>query len=152
AKLFGICLRILESRSEAEEALQEAYVNVWQKAAAYDPSRSSPITWLAALARNRAIDRLRARGSRRSEAMGDEAFEVPDPSALAPEVIEASQDRARLNNCIGELDTTHAEAVRAAFFRGLTYGDLAERQGVPLGTMKSWIRRSLIRLKECLQR
>jgi RNA polymerase sigma-70 factor (ECF subfamily) len=151
-KLFGICLRILDNRSEAEEALQEAYVNVWRKAEAFDPARSSPITWLAALARNKAIDRLRARGSRPAEALGVEALALPDPAASAPERIEASEERRQLSRCIDELETNQARAIRTAFFRGATYAELAEQERVPLGTLKSWIRRGLLRLRECLER
>jgi RNA polymerase sigma-70 factor (ECF subfamily) len=152
AKLFGICLRILNNRSEAEEALQEAYVNVWRKAEAFDPARSSPITWLAALARNKAIDRLRARGSRPAEALGVEALALPDPAASAPERIEASEERRQLSRCIDELETNQARAIRTAFFRGATYAELAAEERVPLGTLKSWIRRGLLRLRECLER
>jgi RNA polymerase sigma-70 factor (ECF subfamily) len=152
AKLFGICLRILGNRNEAEEALQEAYINVWQKASGFDPARSSPITWLAALARNKAIDRLRARGSRPSEPLGDDALAVADPAASAPDRIETAEEGQLLARCIGELEERQAAPIRQAFFGGATYAELATREGVPLGTMKSWVRRGLLRLKECLQR
>ena len=152
AKLFGICIRILGNRGEAEEALQEVYINVWQKAAAFDPARSSPITWLAALARNRSIDRLRSLGARPAEPIGADAFEVQDPAALASEVLESSDEARRLSGCIGELEAKQAGAIREAFFGGVTYKELAERRSVPLGTMKSWVRRGLARLKECLER
>ncbi|MBA3677200.1 MAG: sigma-70 family RNA polymerase sigma factor [Sphingosinicella sp.] len=152
AKLFGICLRILKNRSEAEEAMQEAYVNVWQKAGSFDPARSSPITWLAALARNRSIDRLRSLGARPADPMGAEALEVPDPGVPVSDVLELSDEAQRLSGCIGELEVKQAGVIREAFFGGATYGELATRQSVPLGTMKSWVRRGLIKLKECLER
>ena len=98
AKLFGVCLRILKDRSEAEDVLQDVYVTVWRKAATFDPGRASPITWMVAIARNRAID------------------------------------------------------IRAAFLDGATYEELAARLNVPLGTMKSWIRRGLLKLRACLER
>ena len=152
AKLFGICLRILSDRSEAEEVLQEAYVNVWRKAGAFDPERSSPITWLAALARNKAIDRLRSRRAGPVDGLSDEAYEVPDPGASALDTIEAGQDGQRLQRCMDTLEDKQAGAIRQAFFAGLSYPELASRQDLPLGTVKSWIRRGLLRLKECLER
>ena len=152
AKLFGVCLRILGNRSEAEEALQETYLNVWRKAEAFDPRRSSPITWLAAVARNKAIDRLRARGSRVVEPLDGEAYAVADPAASSSEALEASEERRLLSRCIEELEARQSSAIRNAFFGGATYSDLAAREGVPLGTMKSWIRRGLLHLKDCLQR
>lgn len=152
AKLFGICLRILGNRSEAEEALQEAYINVWQKASGFDPARSSPITWLSALARNKAIDRLRNRASRPVAEMGAEAMAVADPAASAADGLEASDEGRILSRCIDELEAKQAGAIRQAFFGGASYVELATREGVPVGTMKSWVRRGLLRLKECLQR
>ncbi len=152
AKLFGICLRILGDRTEAEEALQEAYLNVWRKAGAFDPSRSSPITWLAALARNRAIDRLRARSARQTDLLDEEALEVADPAASAFDGLAAAGETQLLSRCIEELDAKQGRAIRDAFFSGATYAELAARGDVPLGTMKSWIRRGLIQLKECLGR
>ena len=151
AKLFGICLRILGTREEAEDTLQDVYINVWRKAASFDPERASPITWLAVLARNRSIDRLRSRGGRTDTAI-EEAAEVADPAPGADAAMEAGQERRRLQDCIAELEQRQARSIRAAFFNGLTYGELAEREDVPAGTMKSWIRRGLLRLKDCLQR
>ena len=152
AKLFGVCLRILGNRSEAEEALQETYLNVWRKAEAFDPARSSPITWLAAVARNRAIDRLRARGPRPAEALEDEALAVADTGASAFEKLEVRDEARVLAGCIEELEAKQSAAIRSAFFSGATYAELAAQEGVPLGTMKSWVRRSLLRLRECLGR
>lgn len=152
AKLFGVCLRILGNRSEAEDALQEAYVNVWRNAASFDAAKASPISWLAALARNKAIDRLRNRASRPQEAIGDEVMTIADPAPSALTLVSAAQDGQRLAGCIGELDDRQGAAIRNAFFGGLTYVELAEREVVPLGTMKSWIRRGLQRLRECLER
>lgn len=151
AKLFGICIRILRDRGEAEDALQDIYLNVWRKAASFDSERASPITWLATLARNRSIDRLRASGARRHEPV-ELALNVADPSPGAAATLEADETRVRLNGCLEELGGQPAAAIRTAFIEGVTYADLAQRNEVPLGTMKSWIRRGLIQLKECLER
>lgn len=150
AKLFGVCLRVLGDRAEAEDALQEVYVKVWRHAARFTPSRYSPITWLVTVARNHAIDRLRAKAPDAVEI--DEAQEVsdgaPDPERSA---IAASQGR-QIDACLDELETTRAHAVRGAYLDGMSYQDLAERHSVPLNTMRTWLRRSLMKLKECLQR
>lgn len=152
AKLFGVCLRILGDRSEAEDALQEIYLVVWRRAGTFDPGRTSPITWLAVLARNRAIDMLRASGRPRATEPIERALEVPDSEPDALSLLETDQESGRLMGCVGELEKRQAEAIRAAFFAGLSYPELASRSAVPLGTMKSMIRRGLLRLRECLER
>lgn len=151
AKLFGVALRILGEASEAEDVLQEVYVTVWRKAVDFDAARASPMTWLIAIARNRAIDRLRAtRTSRRMEPI-DAAGEVADTGPGADRAMEMSQDSARLHGCLDGLATHERAALRGAYFDGNTYEDLAARMSVPLGTMKSWIRRAMIKLKSCLE-
>ena len=152
AKLFGVCLRILRDRSEAEDVLQDVYVTVWRKAAIFDPGRASPITWLVAIARNRAIDRLRVRGARGRLEPIEAADAVSDPAPSAVERVELAQQHQRLTRCLEELDARHSTtAIRAAFLDGATYEDLAARLNVPLGTMKSWIRRGLLKLRACLE-
>src|SRR5437588_5920169 len=121
AKLFGVCLRILNDRSEAEDVLQEVYVTVWRKAATFDPGRASPITWMVAIARNRAIDRLRATAiSRRTEPI-EAADKVSDPAPAAVERVELAQQHQRLAGCLEELEQRHSAAIRAAFLDGSTY-------------------------------
>src|SRR5882672_9848994 len=138
AKLFGVALRILSERSEAEDVLQEVYVTVWRKAADFDPGRASPMTWLIAIARNRAIDRLRAtRQSRHMEPI-DAAVEIADGAPIADSALESTQDHARLHGCLDGLASHERNALRGAFFDVNTYEDLATRMNVPLGTMKSW--------------
>jgi RNA polymerase sigma factor (sigma-70 family) len=151
AKLFGVCLRILNDRSEAEDVLQDVYVTVWRKAAAFDPARASPITWLVAIARNRAIDRRRS-GVLRHRGEPIEAVEsMRDPAPSAGELLELSDEHRRLAGCLEQLEPRHSAAIRAAFLDGATYDELAQRMSVPLGTMKSWIRRGLLKLRACLE-
>jgi RNA polymerase sigma-70 factor (ECF subfamily) len=152
AKLFGVCLRILKDRSEAEEVLQDVYVTVWRKGGSFDPGRASPITWLVAIARNRSIDRLRTGAAGRRLEPIENAEAVSDPAPAAVEVLEQVQENAKLATCLGELEERHAAAIRSAFMDGLTYEELAGRMNVPLGTMKSWIRRGLLKLRACLER
>jgi RNA polymerase sigma-70 factor (ECF subfamily) len=151
AKLFGVALRILGERSEAEDVLQEVYVTVWRKAADFDSTRASPMTWLIAIARNRAIDRLRSTRSSRHMDPIDAAADVADSAPIADSALESAQDYARLHGCLEGLETRERSALRGAFFDGNTYEDLATRMNVPLGTMKSWIRRAMIKLKSCLE-
>lgn len=146
AKLFGIILRILVERSEAEDVLQEVYITVWRKAAEFDPSRASPITWLATIARNRAIDRVRARGSRPTSPL-DLAAEVAEPSPAADARLDTAREAQRVQAALATLDPRHAAVIRSAFYDGLTYEALAVREGVPIGTLKSWVRRGLIRMR-----
>ena len=150
AKLFGVCLRILKDRGEAEDVLQEVFLTVWRKAASFDPGRASPITWMVAIARNRAIDRLRASAVSRMEPI-ESADAVSDPAPAAVERVEMAQQHQRLSRCLAELEARHASAIRAAFLDGTTYEELAASMSVPLGTMKSWIRRGLLKLRACLE-
>ena len=150
AKLFGVCLRVLRDRAEAEEALQEVFVKVWTKADRFAASDLSPISWLVAIARNHAIDRLR---SRRDRPVGiDAALEVAD-TAPGPEAqAVASAERQQIHACLEELEDDRAAAVRGAYLGGDSYAELAERHSVPLNTMRTWLRRSLMKLRECLER
>lgn len=150
ARLFGICLRMLTDRTEAEDALQEVFVAVWRRAQSYDPDLASATTWLVTLTRNRAIDRLRQRrdGMRQDSIDPDQLpDEVHDPTTAT----EASEEYRRLLRCLDQLDGNSRRSVREAFFSGATYKEMAERRQVPLGTMKSWIRRALLQLRTCLE-
>ena len=152
AKLYGICLRILRDEGEAEEVLQETYVTVWRKAGTYEEERASPITWLAVLARNKAIDRLRSKRPPASADLAEAAENVADGAPSALELMVEEGERGRIALCLDELEPRQQSAIRSAFFDGASYPALAEREGVPLGTMKSWVRRGLMRLKGCLER
>jgi RNA polymerase sigma factor (sigma-70 family) len=149
-KLFGVCLRILPIRQEAEEALQEAYLSVWKRASAFDANRGSAMTFLITLARNSAVDRLRHDG-KLAALRGNFAGEVADPAPSAVKMIETSEDEHQLAWCLETLDTGDGQLIRTAFFEGSTYAELADRAATPLGTIKSRIRRALIKLRECLE-
>jgi RNA polymerase sigma factor (sigma-70 family) len=151
AKLMGVCLRILGERSEAEDVLQETFVTVWRRAGTFDPAKASAVTWLVAVARNKALDRIRSGKVRRASAPIDDAVEIADPARSALDEIEGADDRRALMGCLKELDEDQQWSIRTAFLDGVTYEELAERRGVPLGTMKSWIRRGLMKLRGCLE-
>lgn len=152
AKLFGICLRVLPVRAEAEDVLQEVFATIWQKAAQYDATRASALAWLGMITRNRAIDRLRTLATGRQTTPIDLAAELTDPQAAPHDDAERAADRERLDNCLQELDTRRRTLIYAAFFDGSTYEELAVRCGSPLGSVKSWIRRGLLQLRTCLER
>jgi RNA polymerase sigma-70 factor, ECF subfamily len=148
AKLFGVCIRILDNRAEAEETLQEAFVRIWQKSGSYSVNGYSPMTWLIALTRNLAIDKLRSRTGRTVDVdkVYDLSDEKPGPEAQAI----AASERAQIDACMNELGEDKAGAVKGAYLEGYSYQELATRYDVPLNTMRTWLRRSLIKLKECL--
>lgn len=148
-KLFGICLRICGERQTAEDVLQEVYVTVWKRAGGYEPGRGSPIAWLATIARNRAIDRRRALGLRPATPL-DSAPEAADPAPLASDRLLLDEEDRRLHGCLDGLTGDQRQSIRTAFFDGLTYAELATHRGVPLSTVKSWVRRGLSSLRKCL--
>lgn len=150
AKLYGVCLRILKDRNEAEDVLHEVYVSLWRRARSYDEAQGRAIAWLTTVARNRAIDRLRSRAASRETATVD-GMEFVDETPSAFQQVQSGQERTALERCLGELDERSRQAIRTAFYEGVTYEQLAARWDVPLGTMKSWIRRGMIRLRGCLE-
>ena len=150
AKLFGVSLRILGNRAEAEDAVQEVYVKIWRASSAYQANGLSPMTWLITIARNHAIDRLRGR---RIQAAGlDAANQIADPHPGPEAHAVALSEMGRIGACLSELQADKADAVRRAYLEGDTYKDLARRYDVPLNTVRTWLRRSLIALRECLAR
>lgn len=148
AKLFGVVLRILKDRAEAEEALQEVYVKIWQRADRYVQGGYSPISWLVAVARNHALDILRARKPVSDDI--DLALDIADGGADPEQATIDKGERGRIEACLATLEPDKADCVRGAYLDGFTYEELAERHGVPLNTMRTWLRRSLIKLRECL--
>jgi RNA polymerase sigma-70 factor, ECF subfamily len=147
-KLFGILMRMLRNRQESEDALQEVFIKVWQRAERFVPEEGRPETWLAAIARNHAIDLMRARKPQASDL--DEAFDLasdaPDPEA---EAINASEG-TRIERCMQTLESDKADAVKRAYVEGMSYQELADFYNIPLNTMRTWLRRSLLKLRECL--
>ena len=150
-QLFAICLRIVSQRSEAEDVLQEVFATVWRKAAQFDVERAGAMSWLAMIARNKAIDRLRSQPQARKFEPLELADEIADPIASPQRDAQAAGERDRLDECMKRLDDRRRSLIRAAFFDGSTYEELAARVGSPLGTVKSWIRRGLLQLRECLE-
>lgn len=164
AKLMGVLVRILGNRAEAEDALQEVFIRIWLRAGRFDATRGRGLSWLIALARNHAIDRLRARpgdprvlrstpetASSRGGASGIHAPESwADPSPGPEQRLLVLGEVRRTLDCLGRLEPERAAALRGAYLEGLSYLALAARFGVPVNTMRSWLRRSLRRMRECL--
>lgn len=148
-KLFAVAYRILQDRSEAEDAVQEVFTRVWLNARRFDAGRARGMTWLIAIARNHSIDRLRARPAPQD---GDEAMaDLRDPSPGVEAQIVAKGEARRITDCFGTLEPAKADAIRGAYLSGLSYEDLSVLHDVPLNTMRSWLRRGLLKLKECLE-
>ncbi len=148
-RMIGVAERMLRRRALAEEAMQDAFVQVWRKAAAFDPALGSGRSWLYAILRNRCLNILRDES--RTDLMGEdqrheEASEEDDPETVVLKLGEAS----RLRACLDKLEPLRRQAIVLAYTRGLSHGELAGRLGLPLGTVKSWIRRAMLSLKECM--
>ena len=150
AKLMGVLIRMLGTRAEAEDALQEVFTRVWLRAGRFDATKGRGMTWLIAIARNHAIDRLRARPEQALSDDGEALERVRDTAPTAEARLVAAGEAGRIADCLGQLEADRADAVRGAYLQGLSYLDLAERHGVPLNTMRTWLRRSLLKLRECL--
>ena len=150
-QLFGLALRIIRSRELAEDIVQDSFVLVWRHAHRFDPGRGAAMAWLARIVRNRCIDELRQRGR---EAPLDDTImdDWQDPASGPDDLAALSRDAQRLRDCLDELDEAPRKSLLLAYYDGLTFEQVAGRLGAPLGTVKSWIRRSLIRLKGCMER
>lgn len=148
AKLFGVCLRILNDRALAEDVLQEVYVKIWRNADRYAAGGYSPMTWLITIARNASVDQLRKR--REKTTTLDDAIEVKDPQPGPEENAAASDEHAQLDACLERLADEKSKAVQMAYIEGYSYQELADHFATPLNTMRTWLRRSLQKLKECL--
>lgn len=146
AKLFGICLYYLGNHAEAEEVLQEIYTSVWLKASTFNPALSSASTWMSSIARHKSIDRRRTRHAHEPL----ETVEQWPAQDTLLDSVERDQQGSALERCLSTLEEDQQRYIRVAFFEGYSYAELAERHSVPLGTLKSWIRRGLLRLRVCL--
>ncbi|WP_156357763.1 sigma-70 family RNA polymerase sigma factor [Sphingomonas sp. Leaf62] len=149
AKLFGICLRICGDRSSAEDVLHDVYAIIWKRAGAFQVGSIYPVAWLATIARNRSIDWVRSHGRRPMRPI-EEAFDIADDTQDQAVTAERAETVQRLYDCLNELTHAQRDAIRTAFVDGMTYAEIADARGVPLGTMKSWVRRGLLQLRGCV--
>lgn len=149
-RLFAVCLSVLKDRTEAEDTLQEVYLRVWNAAGRYAVNGLSPMTWLITIARNRAIDRLRARSGAPAVAPVEDAAALPAPTPGPEAATIEAEEKGQLHDCIAQLEDARASAVRAVYLEGASYADIATAQDVPLNTVRTWLRRSLQRLRDCL--
>lgn len=162
ARLFGVVLRIQKDRALAEDILQDVYVNVWRAAASFDAARSQAMTWLVAIARNRAIDGLRRRateppttsatvqGSDGDEAAGELWDRMASEDQGPAEALARRDDARLLARCMRALSAEQRQSIALAYFDGLSHGEIAAHMAQPLGTVKSWVRRGLAALQRCL--
>lgn len=154
AKLFGFALRILHKRELAEEALQESFVAIWNNAGSYQSDLAAPMTWMATIVRNKAFDLLRR--SDDAVEIDSEQFDpavmnaLRDPGKSPIEALQMSSDAKALAYCMSALEGLHRQVIGLAFYHDLSHSEVAKQMALPIGTVKSWIRRSLERLKTCL--
>lgn len=154
SRMYGLALRVLGNREWAEDALQEAYMTAWRSADTYSASLSPPLAWLGVVVRSRALDFLRrrkAQGVDRTLEL-DEAVQesVPAQTPSPPELAEASQQAWALHECLRKLESRQREVLSLAYLRDLSHGELAQQLKLPLGTVKTWIRRGIDQLRVCL--
>jgi RNA polymerase sigma-70 factor, ECF subfamily len=151
AKLYGVLLRILGKPDLADDVMQETYLKVWKMADKFDPTIASPITWMVAIARNRAIDIVRKKGELSIEDTPDAlgvAAETPPPLARR----EMTEELRRLLSCLGKLDPEKQRIVLLAYYSGWSREQLAQKLDIPVNTIKTWLRRSLLEIRECMGR
>jgi len=151
AKLYGVALRILRREDWAEEVLQECYVSVWTHAPDYRPGLAAPMTWMTSIVRNRCLDWLRRPRLEVADEDGalTEAAESDSPGPL--EALERAKDRHAVARCLAGLEARQRQAIALAFYDGLSHAELASHMREPLGTVKTWVRRGLLKLKSCLE-
>ena len=149
--LYGVAMRILRESTAAEEVLQESFVNVWHHAGSYVAARSQPLTWLTSIVRNRCLDRLRKRDVETVSIDDEEhAMTIADRGPMPLELLLSGAEASAVRRCVEALDAGQKQAIALAFYQGLSHSELARHLKQPLGTVKSWVRRGLERLKACL--
>jgi RNA polymerase sigma-70 factor (ECF subfamily) len=164
-RLLGVIAQLVGRGAVAEDLLQDVYVRIWKAAGQYRPGAGSPMAWLAATARYRAIDHLRSRGARPEvaiadlpsrggddEADDDPTNRVPDPGAGPAGELEAASGSVAVRRCLSTLQGAQQQSIALAYYQGLSHGEIATHLGAPLGSVKTWVRRGLIALKTCLER
>ena len=144
ARMVGVAMRILRRRDLAEEATHDAFMRIWRSARSFDPSRGTARAWIYTIVRNQALTILRDEGRFGADEPTDN--EMPEPNSALARLPESSA----LRHCLERRDTGRRSAIVLAYVHGFSHGELAGRLGVPLGTIKSWIRRGLVSLQECL--
>lgn len=149
SKLYGVILRIIKDRPRSDDLLQEVFVKIWQGAGKFDADRASPVTWMATIARNAAIDEVR-KSAREFQMTEADVSLVPDASPRADAMMENKEAWLRLESCLDTLDDDHRDTVKLAYLEGMSREQIAARLKMPVGTVKTWLHRSLKRLKECL--
>ena len=151
AKLFGVALRILKRDDWAEDVLQECYLRIWDHAQDYRAGLAAPMTWMTSIVRNRCLDWLRRPNFELADVDGAiaEATASDGPGPLAQ--LERSSDAAAIARCLKGLEAKQRQAIALAFYDGLSHAELASHLREPLGTVKTWVRRGLMRLKSCLE-
>ncbi|WP_127090429.1 sigma-70 family RNA polymerase sigma factor [Aquabacter cavernae] len=148
-RMLGVARRIVRRQALAEEAVHDSFVLIWRQAASFDPGRGSGRTWIYAVLRHRALNILR--GETRTDLTDDfEPLGLEAPEESPEAAMLRLSESGRLRACLEGLEASRRAAILLAYVNGLTHGELAGRFGVPLGTMKSWIRRTLLSLRECL--
>lgn len=149
-KLFAVALRILREESRAEDVLQDSFVNVWNGAAGYNASLSAPMTWMVTIVRNRALDYIR-RVDPRTVELDDDLEAVLESDRPTPvDLAMRGQDATALQGCLKRLEAGQRQAIAFAYFHGLTHSELASTMKIPIGTVKTWIRRGLEKMRRCL--
>ena len=156
SKLYGVAVRVVSNRDWAEDVLQEAFLNIWRIAADYKATLSPPMAWMALVVRSRGLDFLRRRTTGRADTMQElddfisDTVEGDSPNPL--DTTLASQQARALHDCLSQLEHKQREVVSLAYLRDLSHGELAEQLKLPLGTVKTWIRRGLEQLRGCMAR
>ncbi|MBE7941354.1 MULTISPECIES: sigma-70 family RNA polymerase sigma factor [Ramlibacter] len=157
SRLFGLALRVVRNREWAEDVVQEAYMNVWRIAGDYRMALSPPLAWLGVIVRSRALDFLRRRASERADLTvpleeDGEADTLASEGASPMDTAEASEQAWALHECLRKLEARQREVLSLAYLRDLSHGELSRQLSLPLGTVKSWIRRGLDQLRGCMAR